>query len=340
MKIRGADVARFCAAPPKGIVGALIFGEEPGLVAARRDTLLAALLGAQARAEMRISVLAAGTLRGDPAAVDTALRAGGFFAGRRAVVVGDATDALAPVLAAALGAAVPEAFLLVTAGTLPARSALRKAFEAAKDAAAAPCFRDAPTRAGLSGVLRQAGIEMIGEDALDELMAIAADLDPVLVDGLAAKIALYKQHDSLPLSAADIAACAPPRGAAAVDDLLDAVSAGQPAATLAALAMLDSQGVSAVEIAIAAGRHFRQLHALAVGAEGPEAAVLARIGPPSRRDRLAAQARHWGSTRLEAALGALHDADALLRQGGNRPAAAIIARVLLRLAIGADRGSA
>jgi DNA polymerase-3 subunit delta len=338
VKLRGGEVARFCAQPPKNIAGALIYGEEPGLVAARRDALLAALLGANAREEMRLTAVAAADARSDPAAIDAALRAQGFFPGPRAVVVSDATDGLAATLTAALDAAAPDAFLLVTAGVLPARSALRKAFEAAKAAVAAPCFRDPPTMADLRVRLQQVGVENIANHALDDLLNAVSDLDPALIDGLLAKLALYKLGDATELDSADIAACAPPRGTAALDGLLDAVSAGNPTATLGALAMLDAQGVSAVEIAIAGGRHFRQLHALVAGSGG--AAAAARLGPPSRRDRLSAQAHRWGAPRLESALAAIHEADAALRRGGERPAAAIIARVLLRLALSADRGSA
>jgi len=338
VKLRGGDVARFCAKPPKDVAGALIYGEDPGLVAARRDALLAALLGPGAREEMRLDVVPAAEARSDPAAIDAALRARGFFPGPRAVVVSDASDGLAGTLAIALAAAAPDAFLLVTAGMLPARSALRKAFEAAKGAAAAPCFRDPPTTSDLRARLHLIGIENIATHALDDLLNAVSDLDPSLIDGLLAKLALYKLGDATELDSADIAACAPPRGTAALDGLLDAVSAGNPTATLGALAMLDAQGVSAVEIAIAAGRHFRQLHALVAGSGGGAAA--ARLGPPSRRDRLMAQAQRWGAPRLESALAAIHEADAALRRGGERPAAAIIARVLLRLALGADRGSA
>lgn len=337
MKLRGGEVARFCAQPPKDVAGALIYGEEPGLVTERRDVLIAALLGANAREEMRLSAISAAEARSDPAAIDAALRAQGFFPGPRAVVVSDATDGLAATLTAALAAAAPDAFLLVTAGMLPARSALRKAFEAAKTAAAAPCFRDPPTVADLRTRLQQLGVENIATHALDDLMNAVSDLDPALIDGLLAKLALYKLGDATELNGADIAACAPPRGTAALDGLLDAVSAGNPPATLGALAMLDAQGVSAVEIAIAAGRHFRQLHALVAGSGGGAAA---RLGPPSRRDRLSAQAHRWGAPRLESALAAIHETDAALRRGGERPGAAIIARVLLRLALSADRGSA
>ncbi len=108
MKLNAAEAARFCAAPKPGVAGALIYGADAGQVAERRDQLLTRLLGPDAEQEMRLTRLTGADLRADPAALDAALRAQGFFPGARAVLVTQATDGLAPALGAALAdAAAP-----------------------------------------------------------------------------------------------------------------------------------------------------------------------------------------------------------------------------------------
>jgi len=337
MKLSGAEAARFCAAPKPGVAGALIFGADAGQVAERRDQLLAKLLGPDAEAEMRLARLTGADLRADPAALDAALRAQGFFPGPRAVLVTQATDGLAPLIGAALaGAAAPEAFLLVTADALTGKSALRALFEGAKAAVAAPCYAEAPDARALAAMLAAAGARDPAPEALELLQALSQGMDRGALARLVEVLALYAREAEGALSAADVAACAPPFGEAAADAAIDAALDGETAVLRAQLARLAAQGGGGVALAIAAARHVRALHAVA--AAGAQAGgALMRIQPPSRRDRAAAQARRWGAARLERALETLYETDAALRGGSNAPPAALLERALLRLANAAPR---
>lgn len=336
MKLSAAEAARFCAAPRPGVAGALIYGADAGQVAERRDQLLARLLGPDAEAEMRLARLTGGDLRADPAALDAALRAQGFFPGPRAVVVTQAADGLAPLIGAALAdAAAPEAFLLVTAEALPPRSALRALFEGAGAAVAAPCYAEPPDARGLAAMLAAQGADGATPEALETLAALAEGMERGALARLIEALALYAREAGGRLDAADVAACAPPRGDAAADDAIDAVLDGRPEALRAQLARLAAQGGGGVTLVLAMARHFRALHAVA--ATSQERGALMRIQPPSRRDRAAAQARRWGAARLERALETLLETDAALRGGSNAPPAALLERALLRLASAAPR---
>ena len=113
--------------------GALLYGADAMRVALKRAALVAALIGPEGAAEMRLTRIAAAELRRDPAALLDALKAVGFFPGPRVVLVEDAGDAPAAPLSRARsptgGPATRGSWS--TAGELGAGSALRKAFEAA-----------------------------------------------------------------------------------------------------------------------------------------------------------------------------------------------------------------
>ncbi|TVQ56390.1 MAG: DNA polymerase III subunit delta [Rhodobacteraceae bacterium] len=333
MKAKAAEIARFCAAPPSSAVGALIYGEDPSVVAARREALAHAVVGAQGEAEMRLERLAAPVLRRDPAALDTALRARGFFAGRRCVVLTEAADPDAPAVAEALAdAAGPEAFLVVTAGSLAARSPLRRVFEEAKAAWALACYADPPRGAALREWYAAAGGGAAESEALAALEALGQASPPEAIRRLVETLALYKLGDPAPLSAADVAALAPLESDAVVDALVAAAADGRPAAA--------RLGPAAPEAVVAAlRRHFRALHGVLATMEAercaPEAAV-AKQRPPvfwKAQKPLAAQARRWRLPQAEAALRLLHETEADLRGGGWLPKRAIAERALIRIAM-------
>ncbi len=84
MKLAGARAAAFCSKPDPALTGALIYGPDPGLVALRRRELIAALTEGE---DMRLTRIEPMDAQKDPAGIDAALRAQGFFPGRRAVLI-------------------------------------------------------------------------------------------------------------------------------------------------------------------------------------------------------------------------------------------------------------
>lgn len=330
MKIAGREAARHLAAPdPKRPL--LIWGADPVRVAAARADAALALTGAGAEAEMRLARIPASDLRKDPAALLDAVKAQGFFPGPRAVVVEEAGDGLAQVIAAALADWRPgDAAVVVTAGALPPRSALRKLFETHPVAVAIALYDDPPGREEVEALLARAGATA-GRDGLTDLVALARDLPPGDLRQLVEKLALYAGGQ--PIGPADIAACAPPQGEAATDDLILAVAEARMDVVGALMSRMGGQ-VAPVTLAIAALRHFRVLHAAAADPEGAPAA-LARARPPvpfRLRDRMAAQAQLWGVRGAEEAIRLLVETDLTLRSTSRAPAMAVLERALLRIA--------
>lgn len=335
MKLAGREAARFLARPDPAAAAVLLFGPDPMRVALKRAPLVEAMIGPEGAAEMRLARIAGADLRRDGAALLDAVKATGFFPGPRAVLVEDATDVLAPAVRAALGAwREGDARIVVAAGNLGGGSALRKAFEAAPNAFAIGVYADPPGREEIEDALRAAGLGRPGREAMADLEGLGRSLDPGDFAQFLAKLALYKQGDPAPLSSEDIAACAPPAAEPAVDALVALAADGNAAGVVAAFRDAGGRTGSATTLTIAAGRYFRTLHAAACAAGGPEAA-LAAARPPvfgPRRTRMAGQARALGRAEIERALGLIMDAELQLRSSRPAPAAAVVERLLVRIA--------
>lgn len=336
MKLAGAAAAKFLARPEPDRAGILIFGADAMRVALRRQELIAALIGPEGEAEMRLTRMSGADLRKDPALIDDAMRAQGFFPGARVAFVDDATDGIGPVLKEALATwRAGDATLVVTAGSLGKASSLRKAFESHPNAYAIGIYNDPPSRDEIEATLSKAGLSEIGREAMADLVVLANELDPGDFRQTVEKIALFKHGDPAPLSPAEVAACAPATIEAEVDDVLHAVAEARSGDVGPLMRRLEGQGVTPVGLSIAAMRHFRTLHA-AVSSPGGAAEGIARMRPPvfgPRRDRMLRQARGWGMHDLEKAIGILTDTDLTLRSTSRAPAMAVIERALIRLAM-------
>ncbi len=335
MKLTGAAAVRYFAKPDAGRLGLLIFGADAMRVALRRQEVIAALIGPEGEAEMRLTRLSGADLRRDPAPLIDGVKEIGFFPGPRVVFVEDATDTTAPAFAAALKDWRPgDAQIIVTAGNLAAKSALRKLFEAHPEAVAIGIYDDPPSREEIEDILRRAGLRQVPQDTMTDILALSRALDPGDFRQTIEKIALYKYGDTSPLTPQEVALCAPSTVEAEVDEVLDLVATGRMVDLARMMRRIEGQGVLPVTLAIMATRHFRTLHMAASDPGGPGAGVN-RLRPPvfgPRRDKVQAQAQKWGMNRLEDALKVLIEADLTLRSASKAPQMAVIERALMRLA--------
>jgi DNA polymerase III subunit delta len=337
MKLGGRDGDRYFAKPDPDRTGLLIYGGDAMRVALKRQQVIVALLGENADEEMRLTRMAGGDLRKDPALLMDAIKAVGFFPGPRAAFVEQTTDAAAPAIAAALQGWEPgDAQIIVTAGALKAGSKLRKMFETHANALAVGIYDDPPSRAEIERILAAAGIRVVPTEAMAMLTGLAGDLGPGDFAQTIEKLALYKHGDSSELSVEDIDACAPQSIEAALDDVLNVVAEARSGEIGPLLRRLQAQGTNAVSLCIGATRHFRTLYT-AASDPGGAASGVGRLRPPvygKRRDRIVRQAQSWGPARLETALSVLTDTDLLLRSAGqSAPAMAVMERALIRLAM-------
>jgi DNA polymerase-3 subunit delta len=341
MKLSTRDAARYFAKPEAHRTGLLIYGADAMRVALKRQQVIAALLGPGAEEEMRLTRMAGGDLRKDAARLMDAVKAQGFFPGPRAAFVEEANDAAADAILAALSDwQEGDAQIIVTAGQLKATSKIRKAFEAHPNAYAVGIYDEPPSREEIERVLGEAGLRDIPGPVMNDLTALARDLDPGDFRQTMEKLALYKLGEDGPLTPEDIAACAPASTEADLDDILNIVAEGRSGEIGPVLRRLKAQGVQPVGLCIGATRHFRALYT-AASDPGGAAQGIARMRPPvfgPRRDRMLRQAQGWGAEKLQQGLTILTDTDLQLRSAAQRaPEMALMERALIRLAMLAGR---
>jgi DNA polymerase-3 subunit delta len=326
MALTRADAARWLARPDPAHAAVLIFGQDALKVRVARSDAEQAIAGPQAMDEMRLSRLTGADLRRDPAALLDAVKAVGFFPGPRAVTVDDVTDGLAGLFADTLRDwRDGDARIIVTAGGLTGKSALKTAFDRAPRACVIAFYDDPPTEAEIRADLARSGV-VAGPEGMSDLMALSRVLDTGEWRQTLEKLALYKSGDPAPLSPDEIALMAPATSDAEVDEIVMASADRDRDAVGRLMRRLVGQRVTPVTIAIRATHHFRALHGLTTGA----AAFLR--GSQAQRRRTEAQARAWSQAQIETALGLILDCDLALRSGGRAPGHAMVERCLMTIA--------
>lgn len=336
MKLSPRDAAVFFKKPDPSCPAILIFGEDAMRVALRRQDLVAAIVGPEGEAEMRLTRMNGAEVRRDGAMLMDAVKSQGFFPGPRAVLVDEATDGLADVFKSVLEDWRPgDAQIVATAGALTARAALRKLFEAHPSARAAAIYNDPMGRAEIEAELARAGVAGVSRDAMAALEDLGRSLAPGDFRQVVEKIALYKHGDETELSADEVMLNAPATLEADIDDVFQIVADGRIGDIAPVMQRLAAQGVAPVTLMIFGMRHFRTLYS-AASAPGGAAEGLSRLRPPvfgPRRDSMLRQLRNWSPDKLESALTALMDTDLALRSAGQKaPAMALVERTFVRLA--------
>jgi len=342
VKLNPQEAARYLANPRADSTGLLIYGADAMRVALKRQQLVAALLGPNAEQDMRLTRLAVADLRKEPAQIVDAIKAIGFFAGPRAVLIEDANESVAVAIGNACADwSLGDAQIVITAGALKPASSLRKLFEKHANAYAVGVYNDALSRAEVQAEMNRAGLAAVGAEGVEALVALAGALGPGEFRHLLEKLVLYSWPDAGALTLEDIAACAPHSTEAGLDDMLHRVAEGNTAATIRLLRRLQAQGSTPTGLCIGALRHFKTLYAIASDTRGPEAGAM-RARPPlfgPRRAQMLRQAKAWGCARLQRALAELTATDLQLRSPDQKaPAMALAERSLLRLAAYAPGG--
>ena len=336
MKLSPRDATAYFARPDPEKTGLLIYGNDSMRVALRRQEVVAALIGPQGEEEMRLTRISAAELRKDPALLNDAIKAQGFFPGPRVAFLEEANDTVAQIITDALSDwQLGDAQVVITAANLKPTSKLRKLFEAHNSAYAAAIYDDPPGRAEIEATLAKSGLREISGEAMRDLTALARELDPGDFRQTVEKLALYKLSDTSPVSPEDIAACAPASTEADMDDVLHIVAEARSGEIAPIMKRLRAQGVQPVGLCMAATRHFRALYSAASDPGGPSQGI-SKVRPPvfgPRRERMQRQASNWGAVKLEEALGLLTDTDLRLRSAGQTaPDLALVERALIRLA--------
>ncbi len=342
MKIAPRDADAFLRSPDPAARAVLVYGPDAGLVCERVEALVKGVAG-DLSDPFRVADFSAQELIDDPARLADEAAALSLTGGRRAVRLRQGDDSLAPLFRAFLGLPAANApgdtLIVVEAGDLPARSALRKAFESAKTGAALACYRD--DERSLGAVIRETLREFGHEATPDALAYLSAHLggDRQLSRRELEKLALYKGGEPGPIELVDAQACVGDSAALSVDDLAYAVGGGAAAAADRALARSLQEGVQPVAALRAVSRHFQRLHLVVGLVENglPLDDASKRLRPPlfwKVAPAFRTQAAAWSLAALARALARLLEAEADCKSSG-APEATICGRALLEITVNA-----
>lgn len=334
MKLAGAEASRYLAKPDPGRAGLLIYGADAMRVALKRQEVIAALIGPQGEAEMRLTRMSGADLRRDGTRLLDAVKSAGFFPGPRVAFVEDATDSLAEAVAIALGEWRPgDASIVITAGDLKGKSALKTLMDKHLAAISIGLFDDPPSREEVEALLAKSGLRAIDPAAMTDLLTLSRALDPGDFRQTLEKIGLYKYGDATPLTVAEVADLAPGSVETDVFDVVAAAVDGRAVDLGLLMRRIEGQGVQAVTLCIQTLRYVRALHVAASDPGGVSAGIARTFGFGNRRSAMQAQAQKWGMRALEQALALLIETDLTLRSTSRAPAMAVMERALIRIAM-------
>lgn len=330
MIVKSWEADRFLERPPPNLVAALFFGPDQGLVRERVDALARTAVP-DLNDAFRVSDLDGDTVATDNARLADEAAAISMLGGRRVVRVRGAGNALAPLFESFLNEPKGDALIVVQAGELTPASALRKAFEKSKNAAAVQCYPDSAQ--DLARVVQnalKAESLTIGSEALDDAVS-RLGADRGMTRREIEKLVLYMRgHKRVELE--DVRAILGDEAEARVDAVCDAAGEGNLARLDIELERVRADGATPAQILRAALGHFQRLIQLKLVSSQGEAldAKLKGVGK-QRMASIKRQVSRWNEEHLLNACELLLETEALTRTTGV-PAEAVTGRALFTIA--------
>jgi DNA polymerase III subunit delta len=327
--LKAHEVARYLVRPDLGEGVFLAYGPDTGLVRETAQRLCATLAGA----ESEVMVLEGGELDADPGRLAVEAKTGSLFGGRRILRVRGAGRSLVLTLSE-FTQSPGGAAIVLEAGNLPPKDALRALVEAGRFGRALPCYPDSDETLGklIADSFAAAGIA-----AGPEVAAALRDTlgnDREITRRELEKLVLYAA-ESKRLTETDVLLLCADNAALVLDDIADSAGTGRADQLDEALTRALALAVNPQQILSTTLMHFAGLRRWRAEIDAGHAArdVLDGARPKphfSRRTALEQQLRLWSDGALAAATSRLQAATAESRR---RPALAeaILSRTLLAL---------
>ncbi len=266
MKLTGARATRFLEKPPADIIGVLLFGPDRGLVKAR-SLALTNIFMPNADDAFGTTILTADDLSSDPARLTDEMSALSLLGDDRLVRLrldhernGAAISKLIKQFDTEPQKA--EAKLIIEAGDMTPRSAIRKVCEASAHFAAIGCYAASAKDIGeqVKATLSDIGIQ-IHLDALEAWVPLLEG-DHALAAGEIEKMALYKGYGKVEdaiVSVADIRAVAAGGQSASIDTIIMQMMSGDVEGSDASYRRAMSGKLNPVAVLIGLQRHLLRL---------------------------------------------------------------------------------
>ncbi len=333
--LKASEVPRFLQKPTERAPVVLVFGPDEGLVSERARSIVTASSGGVDDPFSLVRMTGADVSE-DPARLIDEASTLSMFGNRRVVWLRE--PGRANILAAIeplLARTDLQSLVVVEAGDLKKGTGLRKRIEDHPMAVAIACYADNATDLGrlIEEEAKLAGlrIEPAARQALEALLGS----DRLASRGEVRKLCLYA-HGKGTIEEGDVAAIVGDASAFAMDELIDAVAGGDPAAADGVFRRLQAAGTHPSAVGSMLIRHF---HALQRGRATVESGtnasdVVERMQPPifsRRRPEVVKQLGLWPMPRIERALVLIDEA---MLQSRLKPslAGSIIGDAMLQLA--------
>lgn len=139
MKLSARQIEGFLAKPPKEICATLIYGPDSGLVSERAKKLSSHVVP-DVTDPFNVIVFSSADLQEDPVRLNDEAFGQSLMGGNRLIRINHAEENIATTLKDYIASPSDHSFIVVTAGDLGPKSALRKLFEGDARAAALPCY--------------------------------------------------------------------------------------------------------------------------------------------------------------------------------------------------------
>jgi DNA polymerase-3 subunit delta len=335
VKVAPRNFETFLRKPGPEIIAVLIYGPDTGLVRERGDRMVESIAGGLDD-PFRVSNVTLAALRDEPSRLRDEAEALSFGGGRRAVRLRDAADSAAGAVELLLSSTTSAGVAVLEAGDLPSRSALRKLFEGAANAASVPCYRDDGEELGklILQTLRAVGLQP-ERDALAYLSASLGG-DRGLTRRELEKLVTYMGPPAgveiRPVTLADAEACIGDSSDTTLDDLVFATGIAKLSDLESITDRVMAEGVNPIQLLRALSRHFLRLQLVTGG--GDVEGAISRLRPPvffQRVPQLKAQAKRWRPPTVATALERLLQAEMQCKRAG-WPVETIIRRTVLDIA--------
>lgn len=334
MKVKPRDIGPLLKNVGAGVRAVLVFGRDEGLARERAD-LISKQIAEDLSDPFQVAKPSGADIKEHPSILLDEVAAISMMGGRRLVRVdgagNEATEAVKLVLASDQG----DGLLVMTGGDLKPTSSLRKLMEKEKNALAIACYEDnSRDLMGLvQSVLADAGLTAT-QDAVAYLVENLGS-DRMVSRGELDKLVLYKGPGGGQVTIADAEACVGDTAALGLNQIAEAVTAGNLQLLEKLLERARTSGENAIAILRTLQNRMMRIH-LARGFMEQGMAVGEAIGklrPPvffAEKDRFQIEVSKWNTRKVERALEILTEAELDCKTTGN-PADVICARALLSI---------
>lgn len=280
MKIAPRQIEQFVASPAPAARVILVYGPDDGLMRERAKKIGKHIV-ADLNDPFNAVTLSSKQVLEDPARLHDEAKAQSLMGGTRLIRIEDADDKIAPQIKDYLTDPSAQNLVILEAGELGPRSALRGLLEKAKNGAAIACYVE--DQRDMTGMIR----DMLGEHGF----RISPDAATWLAGAVLGnrqrarseveKLMIY-MGVARSISLEDAQACCGDAGLKSFDDLVYGTANGQAQAALTAFDFLIAEGEAIITILRTLQNHFRRLHLTRARMDRGDAAdaAMKQLQPP------------------------------------------------------------